>query len=434
VFLRVTLPRPADEAHGQRKDDKELMAAMNAVYSLVQHYHVSSKWWETHKDEQPTFSFELVVKEGTIQFYVSAPNEDAGNNLAQIIHAQYPSAQIEPAEAAELEVAPEIDPLKPAVAGEPYSYVAGLALQKPFIFPIRTFRQLEADPIGNFANALTKVGQGMAAFQILVQPTKQDWSNQVQAALQNVQQGKSFASSDKHFLVKGAQTVAKEIGASAFGVGAQSSAQAEELKSNEAKNVVAGNVRLTAIQEQQTKLLSEKAAYVGLNTQVRVIATGTSQVDAQHQAQAMITAFTQLFSPDSNGFKVVAANERKLIPSYHSRTFSKLQSTYILNTEELTTLFHFPNVKIETPNIKWLGSRRLPPPMNLPESGVLIGKSTFRSGNQPIYLPYKDRMRHMYMLGKSGSGKTNLFQNMIVQDIRNGAGVCYIDPNGDAIE
>lgn len=65
---------------------------------------------------------------------------------------------------------------------------------------------------------------------------------------------------------------------------------------------------------------------------------------------------------------------------------------------------------------------------------VHIGATEYRGEERPIgYLP-QDRLRHLYMVGKTGVGKSTVFQNMCLQDIRNGEGVCYIDPHGESIE
>lgn len=65
---------------------------------------------------------------------------------------------------------------------------------------------------------------------------------------------------------------------------------------------------------------------------------------------------------------------------------------------------------------------------------VQFGTTTFRDRTYSIQLGTADRLRHMYMIGKTGTGKSTLFQNMILQDIRAGAGCCFVDPHGEAID
>jgi type IV secretory pathway TraG/TraD family ATPase VirD4 len=106
----------------------------------------------------------------------------------------------------------------------------------------------------------------------------------------------------------------------------------------------------------------------------------------------------------------------------------------ILNTEELTSLWHLPTPFLETPNIKWLLSKKAPPPINLPSAGLLLGRNIYRGIETKVYMAREDRRRHMYILGRTGVGKTEMMKYMAVQDITNGEGLCIIDPHGDFIE
>jgi len=65
---------------------------------------------------------------------------------------------------------------------------------------------------------------------------------------------------------------------------------------------------------------------------------------------------------------------------------------------------------------------------------VTIGTNIFRNKHTPIIFKDNDRLRHMYMLGKTGVGKSTVFQNLCLQDIRNQNGVCFIDPHGESIK
>jgi hypothetical protein len=105
----------------------------------------------------------------------------------------------------------------------------------------------------------------------------------------------------------------------------------------------------------------------------------------------------------------------------------------ILTSEELAGLFHFPNKSVATPHIHWLNAKRAPAPAQIPDSGMFLGTSTFRGIAKPIYIQRDDRRRHMYVVGKTGVGKSEFLKDMVLQDIKNGEGVCFIDPH-DTIE
>jgi hypothetical protein len=67
-------------------------------------------------------------------------------------------------------------------------------------------------------------------------------------------------------------------------------------------------------------------------------------------------------------------------------------------------------------------------------TNIYIGENIHRGKRTLIGYKEADRMRHMYMIGKTGVGKSTVFQNMCLQDIENGHGVCYIDPHGESID
>jgi hypothetical protein len=410
---RVTLPKQSAADEQQNRDSKELIGVMEPLFSSLHHFYEHSKW-KSFWHGQPTFSFEIVAHGGEIYFYIIVP-EHFATQVERQIHAQYPSAHIE--EAHDHDVFLEGD-------GEPA--IAAIHLIRQHIFPIKTYKYLESDPLNVISNSLSKVHEGKAAIQILIQPIDQSWQKGIEEALANIQTGKPFHTKDGfgHKVL----AVAKEVGQTAL------SSQGDGSKANEAMNATNSNVRLTALQEQQAKLLVEKGSKVGFKVQIRCVARGLSSIEAKSQVQTMLSSFAQFQAPESNAFKSTAIDASSLYLDYIMRGFSKKQPTMILNTEELTSIFHFPNRKLDTPNIHWLGARKLSPPTNLPKSGMLLGYSSFRGAQIPIYQNYSDRFRHFYMIGKSGSGKTTLFQNMILQDIREGHGVCYMDPNGDAVE
>ena len=410
--IKVALPRKADEDDTKR-DPKELTALMESVYTSLQYFHEESflkRLWQG----EPTFSFEIVAHSGEIFFYVLAPEATLGAVERQI-HGQYPDAAIERANDHDL-----------FTVDGGASAIATLGIMKASMFPIKTYKQMENDPLNILTNALSKLEHATAAVQILVQPIPQTWNRHLEQALQNVQQGKDFHHNQTPLGRAG--HIAREIGKTVM------NSKDAEIEVNQAQNASKMNVRLTALQEQQAKLLVEKGSKMGFKVQVRCVARATSDVEAKTVVQTMLSAFAQYNAPESNGFKTNKRERRQILLDYILRSFSTKQPTLLLNSEELTSIFHFPNRLLDTPNIHWLGARRLTPPANLPKAGVVLGFSDFRGQEIPVYIAGKDRMRHMYAIGQTGVGKTNLFQNVILDDIRAGHGVCYMDPNGDAVE
>jgi type IV secretory pathway TraG/TraD family ATPase VirD4 len=149
----------------------------------------------------------------------------------------------------------------------------------------------------------------------------------------------------------------------------------------------------------------------------------------------IVGAFAQ-FSSSNNNFHRMTIFFKHLFMIdfiYRYMPFFK-RGTMILNSEELATIFHFPNKTVETHHIRWLNAKTAPAPSEIPNSGLRIGKSVYRGQEREIYMSADDRRRHMYIIGKTGTGKSEFLKEMILQDIEQGRGVCAIDPHGEFVE
>lgn len=150
-------------------------------------------------------------------------------------------------------------------------------------------------------------------------------------------------------------------------------------------------------------------------------------------------SFKQFNIPQINGFEMGKyIKGKEALERYNSRY---IDNPFILNVEELATIYHLPNMSVATPNIFWVRSRKLEPPVDLPEPKgdlvddlTLMGKTNFRGITKTFGIKTIDRGRHIYIIGKTGMGKTTLLENMIFSDIQSGKGVAVIDPHGDLAE
>jgi type IV secretory pathway TraG/TraD family ATPase VirD4 len=111
----------------------------------------------------------------------------------------------------------------------------------------------------------------------------------------------------------------------------------------------------------------------------------------------------------------------------------------VLNVEELATIYHFPNKDITVPNIDWLLAREIPADNRISsdigsKDTIWVGNNVFRDKVKRICFQREDRRRHSYILGQTGTGKSWIMTRMIIQDIYNGDGVCFIDPHGQTAE
>src|SRR6185503_2930774 len=192
-------------------------------------------------------------------------------------------------------------------------------------------------------------------------------------------------------------------------------------------------IQLTPMQQEIVKRLEEKASRPGFKINLRIV-TSSKNNSARAQMDNLLSSFVQYSMQPFNGFHQRSRKKEDVIKDYIFRVFRDYGNSTILNTEELASIWHLPTPYLETPNIKWLVSKKAPAPINVPQEGTLLGFNNYRGQETKIRMAREDRRRHTYILGRTGTGKTEIMKYMSVQDIVNGEGLCIIDPHGDFIE
>lgn len=152
----------------------------------------------------------------------------------------------------------------------------------------------------------------------------------------------------------------------------------------------------------------------------------------------IVGAFDQYSNPGINKFKKVEIKGKKKEEEFMYDVIYRrppLESSSILNVEELAAIYHFPNKDVTIPNINWLLAK-LPASNEISsdihsKDTIWVGNNVFRGKVKAICFQRDDRRRHAYILGQTGTGKSWLMVRMIIQDIYNGDGVCFIDPHGE---
>ena len=325
------------------------------------------------------FSLEIVGKPGDLRIYVSV-HHHIRDLVEKQIYGMFGGAEIK-----------EVDEYNIFDDKGKVAFASYILKHKDHL-PMKTYKDLPVDPLSGITSFLGKMQEGEgAAIQILVTPSDDKWKKV----------GKSYISS---------------------------------VKKNEANPEKAHyNVDPKVLES-----IESKTSKPGFKAVIRVVVSSTSTESAAMHLHNIDSVLAQ-FSSDQNHFiKAKHLVKSTFVTDFIYRYFPILNWPHrqysVLSSEELATIFHFPNKSIETPNIHWLTSKRAPAPADIPQSGLYLGKSIYRGVNKGVYMDMDDRRRHVYIIGKTGVGKSVLLKDMIIQDIRSGQGVAVIDPHGDQIE
>lgn len=425
--IQVLVPKEAsekeEEKKSSKKDYKELIAVMESFYMAMGHLKPKNKLRGFLFGRDDQVSLEIVTLDSLIKFFVVMPAH-LHQFFEQQIHAQYPSAQIK-----ELE---DYNMFRP----KGYIAAAPLSLNKSWILPIRTYKKMDSDPLSALTNAMSKVEKNQgAAIQILVRTAPRKWRQKGLKVISEMQQGKSLGEAINKFApekIIGAilNTIINALlGAS----GSSQSLQHQQVPGMPAQQPK--EYRHTNLEQEMMKSIGEKSSKVGFEVNVRVVTSADKPQLAEMNLFNISSAFAVFLGPESgmNFHKEKYFSRRALISSFIYRSFDE-KRRFVLNTEELASIFHMPISSTETPNIEWLKARGAVPPLNMPKEGIVLGESHYRGKKTLVRMAKDDRRRHMYVIGMTGSGKSTIMQNMIVQDIQNGEGCCYIDPHGEAVQ
>lgn len=359
---------------------------------------------------QEHLSFEFASVNGQIRFYVWVPRQLRSFVEGQI-YSQYPTVQIREAE--EDYTSHERD--------HAVVYTTDIVLTENEVLPIKSFQSFEVDPLAGITGTLAKLettGDEMWV-QILARPIADDWHKTTEKWASGVRAGKSSST------VKYLGWVPQLL---------------EALwKPPEAGEKVTIAKELSDRDKTRISEAATKATKLGYQVKIRVAYLGENQTTARQQLQAIVGTFKQFNSTNLNGFKASNASFAKesLIP-YRERQFGS--GGFILNIEELASVYHLPHTNVETPNIVWASSKTAEPPAKLPiitgnpaidENISAFGLTNFRGINHQFGMTRFDRSRHVYIIGQTGAGKSGLLELFALSDIFHNQGYAIIDPHGD---
>lgn len=402
TLFEITLP--VDSITGEEKLNPEnLMRAMEQFYAGMQ----ARSLGENNKEKQ-YYTIEIAKPLGTedVVLYIALPRERA-SLLEKHLLAYYKDAKIREMK----------DDYNIFVEGaESVGSYAGLKERE--VLPIVTYDELGHDPMSAILNVFSKLdaSQEGAAIQIVVTPIGEDKKKEFGKVLDDLKKGIKLKDAGEGSFGQEFLKFGKEF------VQSQEAKQKEEEKRKVDEYAVEG--------------VSKKVLSTLFTTSVRVVASSQNKNRSEAIIRDIESAFHQFAHPHGNSFTFTRVPERRhnqLIHNFIYRIPSHKHGI-VLNSKELTSIFHFPVGHAATMGIKESRSGTAPAPFEAKEGKVAIGINEYRGDMTRVYMKELDRMRHLYVIGQTGTGKTGILLNMIAQDIKNGEGVCYIDPHGNDIQ
>ena len=321
---------------------------------------------------QPNLSLEIIGTSEDVKFYISCPSKFA-DLVEKQIYSIYPGGDVRVVD--EPNIYPESGKVE-------YTW---LGMKKSPYLPLKTYKEIATDSMSSFAVAMSKLEKGeTVAIQMVISPTDGKWAKS----------GKSFVSGTK------------------------------KSESNPEKASYKVDAR-------QLEAIDNKCSKPGFETVIRIISIAAETETAKKNMSNIKAAFGQ-FESQWNKLSGRKIRFKGLFVEdfiYKYPTIFWYKNKTILSSEEIASIFHFPNKSIDASNIYWLKSKKAAAPTDSPQEGMYIGDNVFRGKASKFCINEVDRQRHFYIVGQTGVGKSWLLADMALQDIKAGKGVCFIDPH-----
>lgn len=482
VLLRLQVPK------GDEKSPTKGPIVMEQIFNTLHGIYDRHGFFQQiiNGASQPKLSFEIAHIDGQIYFYVHTPLKYQKLIEGQL-YAQYPELEIQvvsdyvgasleigqfPSEAnskfnsaanarVKIQNSKTRDLDVYEGAGENMKFeemingkvcVAELKQAECFLWPIKTYDyfvdkddKTQVDTLSALTSAMSKLNadEDQAWFQMVITPEGRQWQKYGSQAFNTLKEGYfnrwgwaivgfvnwySFSSFWRHWLIKRPFTWVMKGFWTIFGL----------------RNPIedAGSV----VEKQEVgfskwEVPKRKLSKIGFQTSIRLgyMTRSGDLPSARVKVEEMASSFNQFSFPEVSGFALSnlgfshLGNGKELFDALQNRS---AESSMLLSVDELATLYHLPMWNLETPNIAWVRSKRLEPPADLPtprdfEDLTVLGKTNFRGTSKDFGIKTIDRRRHMYIIGKTGMGKSTVLENMVFDDIQKGRGVAVIDPHGE---
>jgi len=404
LYEVVLLESDDDNDSAKQKSLKEVISSMEQFLSGMM--SVTAKD-DTKKSSENYIVMEIANPNGSDQFifYVAVPNMHK-NLFEQQIISIFHNARL-------TEATSDYNIFN----HEGISLGSYLEATRNPIYPFKTYEQFDHDPMNVVLNSFSKIqknGEG-AAIQIIFSPKDDYFNKKYDFAIEQIEKGVAVKEA-----IDLPETITGSLKKGVFGLFSASPKLGDDDKKDK--------IDTDAIERIRRKITSTVVA-----TNIRLVASAANRADADRILKGLESSFNQFNDTTSNGLKATRVEKgalAKLFRDFSFRSYS-LDNLLPLNLQEVTTLIHFHNTTLApSPQLKQSQAVSAPAPAGMKAEGSYLGVNTYRNIDTPIYLNDVDRLRHVYVIGQTGAGKSVYLINQVIQDIQRGNGCCYIDPHG----
>ncbi len=409
--LELVLFEVHPQAHGEGTKEESRQTKLEQILSSSEQLYAGLSSIVRHGEG---FALEIAVAEGTesAALYLAVPRSK--KTIAErLIASVFPNSRI-----AECRGDYNIFNYDGAHAAA-YATLADHAA-----FPLKTPDMFEHDPMNVALAAFAKIakhGEG-AAMQIMVSNEGDRYNHHYKKVIRELEKGKSLREALKvpeTALGEAFHTAAKQI----FMPKQHREEMEKEFKRNS--------------DQVATEEIGRKIKTRIVPATIRLVASAPSDSRAKELLDNLVASFSQYENPRGNSlhFKHVGSwGISNFLRDFTYRTFDA-SIAMPLSLAEVTAMFHLTAERVTTSReLKRSMAKQSPAPVEMAQDGITIGVNRYGADETPVRFAPADRLRHCYVIGQTGTGKTGLIKNMIIQDIKNGEGVAFIDPHGNDIE
>ena len=412
-FLQVQIPKNAVarssdiDAKDHIQSMKQNIELMNQVYKNF--YAIFDEGWKNKEFGNNAISMEILVEKEVIKFILWVPSDHL-MTVEKMIASFYTGAIVE-----------NIRQPKILEAGK---YFAGgeFTLTKDSVHPLKTYESFEADPMDSILSAFSNISRDEKVWiQILVEPLHENWLKKMRKTADDIKEGKKKLWF--WWIIQKLRDSGKK--------------ETSEKEQKEKKHYFS---------QQQLSDFDKKMDDELFRVKIRTIATSPDK----QRPRKIIDDISRLF----NQYNYIGLNTLKFNKAQDLQTFArhyslrilypdtslltnilKFNPSTVLNIKELSSIIHFPHGRFnQNPRIAWQKFKVIPAPDDLPSEGIVVGYNNYWGVKREIRITDKDRFRHIYILGQTGTGKSTIMLTQAIDDMDNGRGFTFIDPHGEAVE